>query len=109
MQCAIVERQQAIACALSKDDYGLEKTFEKIGKGDTEAKGDIQKGEMSVLDKFKTSSLIGSGSCVDDMIVEIMDQAVVIPLSEYCPAFRAMGAILVVASLLMATMIVTSK
>ncbi|RMX09034.1 hypothetical protein EBQ34_14235 [Vandammella animalimorsus] len=77
--------------------------------GDTDAKSQIRRGEVDISAELNTTNFLGSGSCVSDYEVSILGQSIVIPFSEYCPFLRAMGAILVVSSLLIAAMIVSAK
>ncbi|WP_238946572.1 hypothetical protein [Vandammella animalimorsus] len=108
VQCAIVTRQHELNCAL-RDTHGLTGEFEAVRSGDTDAKSQIRRGEVDISAELNTTNFLGSGSCVSDYEVSILGQSIVIPFSEYCPFLRAMGAILVVSSLLIAAMIVSAK
>lgn len=111
VMCAIAKEQHTRACQLFKEDtpegqlYAAEKGKEGIQRGEGADMGtiDLSGGGGSLI---KTDSLIGEGSCVQDLQFQFMGEPVTIPLSSLCPYLAMLGNILVAVGMVMAIRIV---
>lgn len=111
VMCAIAKEQHTRACQLFKEDtpegllYAAEKGKEGIQRGEGSDMGtiDLGGGGGSLI---KTDSLIGEGSCVQDLQFSFMGEPVTIPLSSLCPYLAMLGNILVAVGMVMAIRIV---
>lgn len=111
VMCAIAKEQHTRACQLFKEDtpegqlYAAEKGKEGIQRGEGSDMGTIDLGGGSGS-LIKTDSLIGEGSCVQDLQFQFMGEPVTIPLSSLCPYLAMLGNILVAVGMVMAIRIV---
>lgn len=111
VMCAIAKEQHTRACQLFKEDtpegqlYAAEKGKEGIQRGEGSDMGTIDLGGGSGS-LIKTDSLIGEGSCVQDLQIQFMGEPVTIPLSSLCPYLAMLGNILVAVGMVMAIRIV---
>lgn len=111
VMCAIAKEQHARACQLFKEDtaegqlYAAEKGKEGAQHGEGIDLGTIDLGGGSGS-LIKTDSLIGEGSCVQDLQFQFMGEPVTIPLSSLCPYLAMLGNILVAVGMVMAIRIV---
>lgn len=111
VMCAIAKEQHTRACQLFKEDtpegqlYAAEKGKEGVQRGEGSDVGaiDLGGGSGSLI---KTDSLIGEGSCVQDLQFQFMGEPVTIPLSSLCPYLVMLGNILVAVGMVMAIRIV---
>ena len=111
VMCAIAKEQHTRACQLFKEDtaegqlYAAEKGKEGAQRGEGIDLGaiDLGGGSGSLI---KTDSLIGEGSCVQDLQFQFMGEPVTIPLSSLCPYLAMLGNILVAVGMVMAIRIV---
>ncbi|MFI8616130.1 hypothetical protein ACIGHN_11535 [Acidovorax sp. NPDC077693] len=104
IQCAIAQEQHRRACKLFDDvdsqEYKLyQQEKSKTGKrtGDLPGNETISFGSG----RYDSSNMLGAGSCISDLTVDIMGKNVVLPLSNICPmlatlrlALLAFGALL---------------
>lgn len=88
LQCVIAKEQHKRACQLIDNEYEETKLYE-ASKGKT---GDqtLDLPGNRILDMngpgmFKTDAIFGSGSCIQDLDVQVMDRTVQLPLSYLCP------------------------
>lgn len=111
VMCAIAKEQHTRACQLFKEDtaegqlYAAEKGKEGAQRGEGIDLGTIDLGGGSGS-LIKTDSLIGEGSCVQDLQFQFMGEPVTIPLSSLCPYLAMLGNILVAVGMVMAIRIV---
>lgn len=111
VMCAIAKEQHTRACQLFKEDtaegqlYAAEKGKEGAQRGEGIDMGTIDLGGGSGS-LIKTDSLIGEGSCVQDLQIQFMGEPVTIPLSSLCPYLAMLGNILVAVGMVMAIRIV---
>lgn len=111
VMCAIAKEQHTRACQLFKEDtaegqlYAAEKGKEGAQRGEGIDLGTIDLGGGSGS-LIKTDSLIGEGSCVQDLQFQFMGEPVIIPLSSLCPYLAMLGNILVAVGMVMAIRIV---
>lgn len=111
VMCAIAKEQHTRACQLFKEDtaegqlYAAEKGKEGAQRGEGIDLGTIDLGGGSGS-LIKTDSLIGEGSCVQDLQIQFMGEPVTIPLSSLCPYLAMLGNILVAVGMVMAIRIV---
>lgn len=111
VMCAIAKEQHTRACQLFKEDtaegqlYAAEKGKEGAQRGEGIDLGaiDLGGGSGSLI---KTDSLIGEGSCVQDLQFQFMGEPVTIPLSSLCPYLAMLGSILLAVGMVMAIRIV---
>lgn len=109
IQCAMA-REQFIRNCQAFDNPSPESQLYEKSKG---KEGDVTKdlpgnSSVDVGSSLSRDSLIGGGSCMPDLTLTVMAQAVHVPFSQYCDYFRYMGYILVAFSLLVAVRIVGS-
>lgn len=88
LQCVIAKEQHKRACELFDNEndetrlYGASKGKE----GDQSARLDANRVlDMNGPGMFKTDALFGSGSCIQDLNVQVMERTVQLPLSYLCP------------------------
>ncbi len=111
VMCAIAKEQHTRACQIFDDEtaegqlYAAEKGKEGAQRGEGIDMGAVDLGG-GVGSLIQTDSLIGSGSCVQDLQFTFMDQPVNIPLSSLCPYLAMLGNILVAVGMVMAIRIV---
>lgn len=108
IQCSIAKEQHKRACEVFDEKnpdyllYGREKGKQGIQRGESEDGGESH--DLAGL--IKTESLIGSGSCIQNLTVQFMGKPVTIPFSSLCPYLQMLGNILVAVGMLMAIRIV---
>ena len=88
LQCVIAKEQHKRACQLIDNEYDETKLYEsskgKTGDQTLELPGNRIL-DMNGPGMFKTDAIFGSGSCIQDLDVQVMDRTVQLPLSYLCP------------------------
>ena len=111
IQCAIALEQHKWNCTLTDlltDEDGYSDTFSQEKTDGRQAHERVSNTSINVND-LNTSSIIGSGACVDDLDVQIMGQTLTIPFSILCPYLAAIGLFLKISSLILAAKIIVGK
>jgi len=89
IQCAIAQEQHRRACALFDDPTDESRLYEaERAKDPNRNVTHGLPGNEAVAfgsDRFDTSPLLGAGSCVPDLSVDVLGKSVSLPLSQVCP------------------------
>lgn len=109
IQCAMAREQFMRNCQAFDNSSPESQLYEKSKGKDGDVTKDLPgNSTLDVGSALSRDSLIGGGSCMPDLTLTVMSQAVHVPFSQYCDYFRYMGYILVAFSLLVAVRIVGS-
>lgn len=105
VQCAMAKEQHRRMCQLFDEKAPQLKLYD-----DEKGKEGVQRGEEGeVIDlpgRISTDTIIGAGSCMQDLQVQFMDRPLTVKLSLLCPYLEMLGNILIAVGMLMAIRIV---
>lgn len=88
LQCVIAKEQHKRACELFDNENDETRLYvaSKGKEGDQSARLDANRVlDMNGPGMFKTDAIFGSGSCIQDLNVQVMERTVQLPLSYLCP------------------------
>ncbi|MEG1127951.1 MAG: virulence factor TspB C-terminal domain-related protein [Comamonas sp.] len=112
LQCAIAKDQHKRNCQMFDDKTTESQLYDsEVAKGtDRDVTKDLPGNtEVDVSGKLSSEDVLGGGSCITDLSVQVWNTNVTLPFSKICAALGYLGWILVAVSSLVAFRIVSSS